>query len=210
VSVQIVRNDTSEVLQLDATVSEEHRGQADTFKHPVEEGVQVTDHVQKVPNSFTIEGEVTETPFPGNAGQEGRRQQAAKDFLERAVGKKLSVVTLRYGTVSPCLLSEYPHSFDIREATDFSLTFEVARFATAQSVEISPEKAQALGLVTPEETGDQPTDSRSPLVTDKGDPSNVFFDPDVPERFLQERTYEGEKSSDEGTAKSWGKSFLGG
>lgn len=50
-------------LQLDASISEAHGAQAEASSHQVETGSNVTDHVRPLPNAFSLEGVVTNTPL---------------------------------------------------------------------------------------------------------------------------------------------------
>lgn len=50
-------------IVLDATVSEEHLTTCEVTKNPVEDGAQITDHVQIQPAKLTIEGVISDTPI---------------------------------------------------------------------------------------------------------------------------------------------------
>lgn len=50
-------------LVIDATVIQDHIGSAEITKNPVEEGAQITDHVQTNPNQLLIEGIISDTPI---------------------------------------------------------------------------------------------------------------------------------------------------
>jgi hypothetical protein len=50
-------------IELDASINEEHRTQVDSTDSPVEQGVDITDHLRKKPDQITIEGVVTDHPF---------------------------------------------------------------------------------------------------------------------------------------------------
>lgn len=52
-------------IVLDATVKESFVTKAEPTQHPVENGADVTDHVIIKPNSLSISGIITETPFAG-------------------------------------------------------------------------------------------------------------------------------------------------
>lgn len=53
---------TGFLLELDTTLKEEHTADSKTTKHPVEQGVKVTDHVRPEPRELVIEGIVSNTP----------------------------------------------------------------------------------------------------------------------------------------------------
>lgn len=57
------------VWTFDATVTEQHSYMADVTQHPVESGLDITDHVQIKPFELTLTGVVTNTPIqPEEAG----------------------------------------------------------------------------------------------------------------------------------------------
>jgi hypothetical protein len=51
-------------VTLDASISEQHTGNNEVTDHPVEEGVNIVDHVRPKPDTLKIEGLVTNTPMP--------------------------------------------------------------------------------------------------------------------------------------------------
>lgn len=208
-SVTIVRNDTSESVQFDVVTAEAHDPQVRVFKHPIEQGTDVTDHVEAELMVYSLTGQVVAAPFV-RVGEElptKGRQFAARDFFRRAVGKELSVVSIRYGVLSPYVLEAYPHEPQPSDATQFEITLSEARFAEATTADIPPDVAASAGLASAEDVGNQATDERSPLATQE-DPESVFFRPNVPERFLQPKTFEGEANTDSEAAGSWGVQLL--
>lgn len=52
-------------VQLDASIQETHVSKNEVTQFPVEEGVDITDHVRKQPDRVTIRGIVTDTPILG-------------------------------------------------------------------------------------------------------------------------------------------------
>lgn len=50
-------------ITLDAAIHEDHVHESDITENPVEEGVEVTDHVQLKPAQLTIEGVITDAPL---------------------------------------------------------------------------------------------------------------------------------------------------
>jgi hypothetical protein len=51
------------VVTLDASVSETHTKQNEVTDHPVEDGVDITDHVRRLPESVEIDGVISNTPL---------------------------------------------------------------------------------------------------------------------------------------------------
>ena len=54
---------STEVLELEATLEENHEGSAETTDHPVESGADVTDHIRRKPDELTLKGIVSNTPI---------------------------------------------------------------------------------------------------------------------------------------------------
>lgn len=50
-------------IELDASIEETHVSENEVTKFPVEQGVDITDHVRKQPDRVTITGIVTDTPI---------------------------------------------------------------------------------------------------------------------------------------------------
>jgi len=50
-------------VQFDASVSEGHNDQAEIVSHPVETGIDVSDHIRRLPRTLEISGVVTNTPI---------------------------------------------------------------------------------------------------------------------------------------------------
>jgi hypothetical protein len=51
------------VVTLDASVEEVHRKTNVVTDHPVEEGVNIVDHIRRLPDEITISGVITDTPL---------------------------------------------------------------------------------------------------------------------------------------------------
>lgn len=91
---------TIDVLELDASVSEEHGFEADVTEHPVEKGANITDHVRQKPRTVRITGIVSNTPLPSftaplaNLGAGDRAVAAWQNLQEiHLSGKLVTVVT---------------------------------------------------------------------------------------------------------------------
>lgn len=78
-------------LELDATVTETHRSQAEVTKHPVETGASLTDHILAGPQEIDVLGVVSNTPIKSrpedpdipsvSGGDPRRRAESAFDAL---------------------------------------------------------------------------------------------------------------------------------
>lgn len=54
---------STEIIEFDASVREEHIAEVEVTEHPVESGIAVTDHARPKPLEITIEGVITNTPL---------------------------------------------------------------------------------------------------------------------------------------------------
>ncbi len=91
--VQIGRRPTENtfvlILELDASISETHARSVEITEHPVEAGVNVSDHVRQQPDNVVITGIISNTPaaLPGTAsgiagGAVSNRDRDAFEILE--------------------------------------------------------------------------------------------------------------------------------
>lgn len=79
----------------DATLNESVQDTFDVTQHPVEEGADVTDHVQKKPSTLQLQVAVTNSPLPEQAAPAQNRDIALYDSLRVIADKRepLTVVT---------------------------------------------------------------------------------------------------------------------
>lgn len=80
-----------DTLELDLTLREGHDRSADVTDHPIEDSLDVTDHVKLKAQRYTIEGLITNTPF--DKTPDGGITQAAFDALDALVGRVVTVRT---------------------------------------------------------------------------------------------------------------------
>lgn len=95
---------TDTLIQLDASISEDHSVEAEVTEHPVEEGADISDHVRRKPDRLTIQGWISNHPILINAsetavgiagGDPDKRAQDGYEVLERIakVGTQVAVFT---------------------------------------------------------------------------------------------------------------------
>lgn len=58
-----VQEDPNQFIEFDASLNENHVGNAATSDHPVEGGADMTDHIQRTPEELQLVGVVTDTPI---------------------------------------------------------------------------------------------------------------------------------------------------
>lgn len=139
-SVTLIRARDGTAFTFDIATEEFYEPSITVTQHPVEAGVDISDHAQTQPLPFTIRVEQTESPFARVGGVSGPdRLIAALDFLRAAEGELLDVVTTKFGTLTNCLLLAYPHQVGVRLNLPIALRFQQVRVATSQAVLIPPE-----------------------------------------------------------------------
>jgi len=152
VTVQIVRLDTSEAIEL---ISPEQSKdiQIETTSQPIEQGVSVTDHARTKLTPIRIQGVVSGSPLLRPERNIPDSPEAALDFLERAEEKLLRVETERLGTLEQALLKGYTPTDSSGNAMELSMTVKEVRIAQLERV--------ALPSVE-RDVGQQPTEPREP------------------------------------------------
>lgn len=103
--VVITAQDNQQILEFDATINELHTGDAELTRHPVEQGVDITDHIRRLPEELQITGIVSDTPVlflaslrapPAISGGDPKsRSQDAYGFLKglKDSGQLVQVIT---------------------------------------------------------------------------------------------------------------------
>ena len=126
-------------LEIDATISENHRYQTEATEHEVEEGLPITDNLRKIPIELSISGVITDTPnFLGSnrilTTILEKPSQNAFDFLEEIYENKYlcSLVTSVKEYDDLTLIDfNYKKSLEESGGLHFDLTFKELRFAEA-------------------------------------------------------------------------------
>ena len=154
VSITIQENPT-QILEFDATLSENHIGNAQTTDHPVESGADLTDHIRSTPEELSLVGVVSDTPLillsslraepsiPG--GDPQNRSQDAYGFIKgiKDAGQLVQVTTtLRdYANMAVTGLS-VPRDKDKSKIVEMSISLREIQIATTEQVEApAPEKS---------------------------------------------------------------------
>ena len=84
-------DDIGQSIEFDATMTEGHVGNSEVTDHPVESGVDFTDHIRRMPSEVTLTAIVTDDPLVVNrstdaeaantGGDPNRRARSAYDWL---------------------------------------------------------------------------------------------------------------------------------
>lgn len=107
--------------------------------HPVEDGVTVSDHIQRQPAAMTITCVVTENPVAVGGVTGGRthvREKLAWLLDTANAGQLVDVVTTRLGTFIGYAIQSAPHTIDNVARLQFDLALREVRVATSNTVQI--------------------------------------------------------------------------
>ncbi len=159
------------IIELDASISQSHELGAEVTDHPVEDGVDITDHVRPKPARVTIQGVVSAHPLVAD-GQtvEAGREIDAWAVLEEIILQRLPVTlvtTLRvYQDVILLAVSTIRQG---ERAIYPQLELRQIRRAQQQVVTLPPERIktvpQKASGPTTQDVGRQPTDAPTAAQT---------------------------------------------
>lgn len=175
----LYRQSDGEWFQFDNVVEEQHVASATATVHPIEDGDNVTDHVQSNPKRISIRAVVTESPrrVTGDEITGPERIQAAIRFLEACVGEALTLGLTRTVTVNDALLTSFPYPINGSRKVVFDLVFQVATFAEATSVKIPAAKPIAVVAVGAADEVDAGQQSCTAVSTDTDTDARAPSDP---------------------------------
>lgn len=123
-------------LVLDASVSEQHDGDVDVTEHNVEVGANISDHARVKPETLTIEGIITATPFGKDPSLDYIDEAYAKLRELKDTHELITVITpIRlYKNMIVTKLS-VPRSIQTGDALRFNISFKEIRLATVTVVD---------------------------------------------------------------------------
>ena len=168
-STSIVRSDGS-VFTFDSTLRLGFGPSIIITEHPIEDGSVVSDHAQKMALPISISGVISGSPPDAGSWEatNPNRQIAARDFFASIVGELVSLVTVKFGTITSLMLTRYPYSVDNVNRTVFDIELKETKIASAGSVFIdyvAPAPSTATGMSTEQDVGEQskkePTEAES-------------------------------------------------
>ena len=175
--VVTIETDDFEILEVDATVSENHQFTTELTKHEVEEGFDITDNARKMPKILSLSGVITDTPnFLGS-------NKILNSVLEKPSQNAFDFLLNIYETSVICFVStsvyEYAQyimtDFNYRKSLDesgglfFDLTFEEVRFAEAKEGQADDLDNDDEAIASSKkDKGTQKTTDATAQQTDKG------------------------------------------
>jgi len=151
------------ILTLDASYSQRHEFAADTTDHPVEDGVDVTDHVRRLPVTLVVEGVVSAYRI-GDPNAELGRELDAWGLLETMVGSVFQVSTTLRSYPSMVLLRasvtrEAGQGGDLLPSLELREIRKVRQATATLPPEIVRKVQQRSSAPKKQDLGKQPTDT---------------------------------------------------
>lgn len=138
-------------LEIDVTTKESHGRRSTITKHKVEEGSQVSDHIVKENQTFSIDGVVGEDSLEPTDGFTKMTSQL-KDRLESAYNNsELLTVETSFKTYENVVLVGYsiPREVGHGDSLFVTLDFEEIRFATTKTVKVDKVPKKAINKTNP-------------------------------------------------------------
>ena len=171
--MQIIHPD-GRVLELDSVTKVSITEGASPALHPIESLSPASDHVELNTTTIAVSAVITENPTrkqnDRTLWQEGNprsvltgitgppRIEAALAFLRDCVGEYLTLWAFRGPYYENCLLTAWPHDWDIKQAHTVSLSFTIARRVNVALVDVPPSSAAPSSSKKKKEKGEGGTE----------------------------------------------------
>ena len=138
-----------QALTFDSTPSTGIRRQADVTSYPVENGADVSDHVQIRNNTFKLSGMITETPIRAvrdllySAGVNGTRISQAITYLDQIFEARQPIILItEHKVYENVILTGISYDYKSEHAMQFDLEFEQVRLVSKAEVNVIATKTQ--------------------------------------------------------------------
>lgn len=139
-----------QAIVFDAVTDIGIRRQADITSYPVENGAEVSDHVQLKNNTFKLSGIISETPVRlekdllYSAGVNGTRISQAIEYLDQIFDSRqpITLVT-EHKVYENVILSGISYDYKSEFAMQFDLEFEQIRLVSKATVNVIATKTQS-------------------------------------------------------------------
>ncbi|WP_312671679.1 phage baseplate protein [Pseudescherichia sp.] len=165
-----------QAIVFDAVTDTGIRRQADITSYPVENGAEVSDHVQLKNNTFKLSGIISETPVRlekdllYSAGVNGTRISQAIEYLDQMFDSRqpITLVT-EHKVYENVILSGISYDYKSEFAMQFDLEFEQLRLVSTATVNVIATKTKANknvgGTVKQKVVNNAPKKTESDTVT---------------------------------------------
>ncbi|WP_314419340.1 phage baseplate protein [Pseudescherichia vulneris] len=165
-----------QAIVFDAVTDTGIRRQADITSYPVENGAEVSDHVQLKNNTFKLSGIISETPVRlekdllYSAGVNGTRISQAIEYLDQMFDSRqpITLVT-EHKVYENVILSGISYDYKSEYAMQFDLEFEQIRLVSKATVNVIATKTKANknvgGTVKQKVVNNTPKKTESDTVT---------------------------------------------
>lgn len=139
-----------QAIVFDAVPSVGIKRQADVTSYPVENGADVSDHVQVKNNTFTLSGMITETPIRlmkdmlYSAGVNGTRISQAITYLDQIFDARQPIILItEHRVYENVILKGISYDYQSEHAMQFELEFEQIRLVSYGETNVIATKTKA-------------------------------------------------------------------
>ena len=132
-------------------------------EHPVEDGIDITDHIQRKPDRLQARVIVTNSPL-AEVPQSGVPELDAEQFLEQIFGLLLTLEINGQRTRRNYVMEGWPSSRNHQQHREFLLRFKQIRFAQAIAVNVGASLTSSPGSVPANQLGQQALGQQRPSV----------------------------------------------
>lgn len=132
---------TTDVVEVDAVVSEQHTLSNKITDHPVEQGANVSDHSRPDPRRVTLQCVHTNTPLSGADGSDRAREMWLRFVRLHESPQLIAVDTIR-DTYTSMAVESVSTTVDVKSAQAFVFTVVLKQIRVVQNkfVQIKPTK----------------------------------------------------------------------
>jgi hypothetical protein len=175
-----LQNNPLELLEFDAIISETHQGDAIVTDHPVEEGVDISDHVRRQPESFTCQIIVSNAPILVNrsvaarpsvrGGDPNNRAEDAYGFIkELKDGGQLVGFSTTLRDYDNMVITSTAASRDSRTGNILDMTLTIREIVIANTETVAAPEPVNPSRKTKTKLGKKPKADASPATAAKTD-----------------------------------------
>lgn len=158
----------SDVLMLDAILSEEHSLENKITEFPLETGANLNDHIVNSPRRFTLQGLVTNTPLRGDNSPPGNYAEVAFQSLEKLhADRQLMTVVTRMKQYKNMAIEKIsiPRSQTTGEAIEFTASLVEVKRVVSKTVTFQAKRTASPAAQPVNDRGKQPGSDTSPKTS---------------------------------------------
>lgn len=132
-------NQLDTLVIIDVVVTEQHASDSDVTDHPVEVGIDITDHFRPKPRVLKLDCVLTDTPIgPGQLAVPGRSRDAYEEIARLQTSGTLITVTTQLRQYENLLITSLGAPIDVAtgDGLKFSMTMKEIRTVESKTVPV--------------------------------------------------------------------------